>query len=268
VNETTERTPVAVVTGGSRGIGRAIAEQLAQDGYAVVVLDRDEPGARATAAEIGAHAVAADVTEPAAVRAALGRLDRIDVLVNNAGAWRFQTLREVTPEDYRAVMDTNVLGTLACTQVAAELMAENGDGAIVNITSLAAASGSTGMGMYAASKAAMITITRQAAMEYAPDGIRVNAVAPGIVPTEGTASYYGGPEELARRTASFPLARAGTPTEIAHAVSFLVSERAAYINGQTLFVDGGAEAGLSHFMGRAMAATMRAPAPGDAGAAR
>lgn len=244
---------VAVVTGGGRGIGRGIADQLRADGHEVVILDRDGDLAAATARALGGRSVACDIADPDQVRAAFDGLERVDVLVNNAAAWRLQTMRETTREDFRVVMETNVLGTLLCIQAAAVAMARQGGGAIVNIASTSAVSNSTGIGVYATSKAAVISLTRQAAMEYARDGITVNAVAPGVVPTEGT-PHYGSADDIAARMRAYPLPRPGRPADIAGAVSYFASPAARWVTGQTLFVDGGAEAGLGHFMAAATAA--------------
>jgi len=243
---------VAVVTGGGRGIGRGIADRLRADGYELVILDRDGELATATAAALDGRPAVCDITDPDQVRAVFDGLERVDVLVNNAGAWRLQTIRETTPEDFRVVMETNVLGTLLCTQAAAAAMARRGEGAIVNIASTSAVSSSTGIGVYASSKAAVISLTRQSAMEYARDGITVNAVAPGVVPTEGT-PHYGSADDIVARMRLYPLPRPGTPADIAGAVSYFASPSARWVTGQTLFVDGGAEAGLGHFMAAATA---------------
>jgi 3-oxoacyl-[acyl-carrier protein] reductase len=240
---------VAVVTGAGRGIGAAVCHRLAADGCSVVATDIDEAAARATADAVGGVGRRLDVSDPDDVRGLAESLERCDVLVNNAGIWRFAPLAKITPEDVRAVLDTNVLGTVLCTQALAPLMARQGGGAIVNLTSITAQAIPPGVGIYPASKAAVIALTKQTAIEFASKGIRANAVGPGFIPTPGTVDTYGADEETQReRGRIVPLGRYGTPEEIADAVAFFASDASRYVTGQVLFVDGGVTEASMLFM--------------------
>jgi 3-oxoacyl-[acyl-carrier protein] reductase len=159
--------------------------------------------------------------------------------VNNAGIWRYSDLHSITPEDAHDVLDVNLLGTLWCIQAFAPLMTRGGS--IVNFSSVAAAVRAPTVGIYSASKAAIEALTGQAAQELAPAGIRVNAVGPGSVLTEGTAPAYEG-ERFEARARMVPLGRVGTPEDIADVVSFLVSDAARYVSGQVVYVCGGVTA--------------------------
>ncbi len=243
---------VAVVTGGGRGIGAAIARRLTKDGFRVVVTDVDEATAKATADEVGGTARRVDVADPEDVRALAESLDRCDVLVNNAGVWRFAPIATTTPEDFHTVMNTNVLGTLLCTQALAPIMAANGGGSIVNLASVTAKAITPFVGVYPASKAAIMALTKQTALEYAAQGIRANAVGPGFIPTPGTLDTYGADEETQRERGKIvPIGRYGTPDEIADAVAFFASDASRYVTGQVLFVDGGVTEATIPFMFRA-----------------
>ena len=223
---------VAVVTGAGRGIGRAIARRLQADGRKVIAIDKQEGD--------GVDEVC-DVSDAAAVKAVADRIGPIDVLVNNAGIWLFSSLLDMPPEDALTVLQVNLLGPVYCSQAFVPGMAANGGGAIVNISSVAAATRSPGVGMYPASKAAVETLTRQMAMEFGPMGIRVNAIGPGLIVTEGTAhNYEGGRGE--ERAQSVPIRRTGTPEDIADVAGFLVSDQSRYVTGQVIYVDGGVTA--------------------------
>jgi 3-oxoacyl-[acyl-carrier protein] reductase len=242
-------TQVAVVTGGGRGIGAAVARRLTKDGFRVVVTDVDEQTAKQIADEVGGAARRVDVSDPDDVRALAESLDRCDVLVNNAGVWRFAPIATTTPEDFHTVMNTNVLGTLLCTQALAPLMAANGGGSIVNLASVTAKSITPWVGVYPASKAAIMALTKQTALEYAAQGIRANAVGPGFIPTPGTLDTYGADEETQQQRGKIvPIGRYGTPDEIADAVAFFASDASRYITGQVLFVDGGVTEATIPFM--------------------
>ncbi len=232
---------VALVTGAGRGLGRAIAERLARDGLSVVAVDLDGESAAVTASSVGGQSYSCDVSDRAAVRQLASQVGPIEVLVNNAGIWTYGSVIAATDEDIDRVMAVNLLGTLNCCRAFAPAMASAGRGAIVNISSLAAAMAAPGVEIYPITKAAVEALTRQLAQELGPTGIRVNAVGPGSMLTEGTAPAYEG-ELKAKRAATVPLRRIGTPTDIANAVAFLVSEEASYISGQTLYVDGGVSA--------------------------
>jgi 3-oxoacyl-[acyl-carrier protein] reductase len=228
-------SPVALVTGSTRGIGLAAARRLAQDGFTVVVNGTDEAVARARADELGGDALAFDVADPAAVDAALRELfqrhKRLDALVNNAGVLEDALLGMIQPQRTFAV---NAMGVLNTMQAAARLLARGGGGSIVNVASIIGVTGNAGQ---VASKAAVIGMTRSAAKELAPKGVRVNAVAPGFIDTDMTRALP--PETFDERVASVGLGRAGTPEEVAEAIAWLSSDRARYVTGQVLGVDGG-----------------------------
>lgn len=230
---------VAVVTGAGRGIGRAVAQRLAADGFTVVAADVDGTAAEKTAGSVGGEGYACDVSDPAAVAALARQVDRADVLVNNAGIWRLAPLADVTPEHFAQVMNVNVLGTLLCTQAFAPAMARHGGGTIINLSSVVATHAQPRFGMYPASKAAIIALTKQAAMEYAADHIRVNAIAPGFVLTEGTGDMFAPADRRAALERLVPLGRLAAPEDVAAAAAFLVSADAHYLTGQVLGVDGG-----------------------------
>ncbi|MER6715281.1 MULTISPECIES: SDR family oxidoreductase [unclassified Streptomyces] len=245
--------PISVVTGAAHGIGRQTALHLARAGYFVVAADRDE--AVDEVAELaGGRSVRCDVTDPQAVQQLAHGLDRLDVLVNNAGVWEFIPLAETTIDRYRHVMDVNVLGNLLCTQALAPVMARSGGGSIINVTSFLAETTRAESGIYPAAKAAINALTRQAAAEYAEAGIRVNAVGPGMIQTEGAGTMYGTtPEERARRGSFLPLGRVGEPEDIAGVIAFLASDEARYITGQVLYADGGIGLGTMKFLRQAWA---------------
>jgi 3-oxoacyl-[acyl-carrier protein] reductase len=237
----------AIVTGGSRGIGRAIALRLATQGADVAFSYRgNEAAAKDTAAEIeklGRKAVAiqGDATDPAAadalVKAALDAFGKVDILVNNAGITRDDLIMRMTPEAWREVLETNLFGAFYAIKAVTRPMLKARGGRIVNITSVSGQAGQMGQANYSAAKAGLIGLTKATARELASRGITCNAVAPGFVLTELTQDL---PDPLkAEITSRTPLGRFGTTEEIATAVAFLVSNEAAFITGQVLAVDGG-----------------------------
>lgn len=238
---------VALVTGASRGIGKAIALLLAENGADVAVnFAGSTAAAEAVAAEIEkmgrkAILVQGDVsqTEVCAemVDKVVKELGRIDILVNNAGITRDTLLLRMKEEDWDAVLNTNLKGVFNCTKAVVKYMAKQRSGAIVNISSVVALMGNAGQANYAAAKAGILGFTRSVAKEMAARGIRVNAVTPGFIKTDMTSVLSE--KVVAAMEASIPLARLGEPEDIAKAVLFLVSDNAAYITGQTLHVDGG-----------------------------
>ncbi len=244
------RGRIVLITGAARGIGRGIAEAFAAAGAGVVVADKDGVEAERVADELrgtGAEALAVpvDVREAAAVAAmverALARFGRIDVLVNNAGIYPNTPVLEMDEAEWDAVFDVNVKGMfLASRAVAASMVARGGGGRIVNISSGAAVSGRPGAAHYCASKAAVEMFTKVLAIELAPHGVLVTAVAPGLIEVPGADLA---PEYVEALVALTPVKRAGEPADVANAVLFLASPASSFITGTILGVDGGGLAG-------------------------
>lgn len=234
--------PTAVITGAGQGLGRADAIRLARDGFDVVCLDLDADTAAETAAMVGGRSFAVDVTDREAVLAVASQIDECHALVNNAGIWRFHSILDMTPDDARAVNDVNVLGIIWCTQAFVPKLRAAGGGSIVNMSSGAAWTSSPGLGLYPATKSAVESLTRTMALELGPDGIRTNAIGPGLIVSEGTSANYEG-ERAAQRAKGVPMGRVGSPADIADVVSFLCGDDSRYVNGQVIYVDGGITAG-------------------------
>jgi 3-oxoacyl-[acyl-carrier protein] reductase len=232
---------VAVVTGGTRGIGRAVAEALIEVGATVAITGRDPETTGKVAGEIGAASWAFDVTDSGAVAAGFKAIateyQKIDILVANAGVLEDALVGMIRPELVERMLATNVAGSIATVQAAARVMMRKKTGAIVLLASIVGENGSAGQTAYAASKAAVAAIARSTAKELGPRGIRVNAVAPGLIDTDMIAHLPA--ELLDRRVADTSLRRLGTPADVARAIRFLVSDEAAFITGQVLGVDGG-----------------------------
>ena len=234
---------VAVVTGGSRGIGLAIAQALAGAGAKVAVLARDGARAQAAAGGLGggAQGYACDVSDAAQVEATLGAVDKalgpVDILVNNAGIARDNLLFRIGEDDWDQVLGTNLKGAFLMTKLAARGMIKRRWGRVVNITSVVGLTGNKGQSNYAASKAGLIGFTKAVAKELASRNVLVNAVAPGYIDTEMTRSIAEEAKQALQ--AAIPLGRLGQGADVAAAVLFLASDLASYITGQVLVVDGG-----------------------------
>ena len=239
---------VSFVTGATRGIGWATARELARQGATVILNHRGSATLleeRSSELEAEFHGTAmglvADVTEPPAVKNCyleiFRRFKRLDILVNNAGILKDGLLGMITDETMRAVIDTNLLGSLLNLQEASRLMARNRQGSIINVSSIIGRLGMDAHTVYAASKAAVIGMTMAAAKELAPKNIRVNAVAPGFIDTAMTRQLP--PEKLQQRMAGIRMGRIGTAEEVAKVIVFLASDMSSYVTGQVLGVDGG-----------------------------
>jgi 3-oxoacyl-[acyl-carrier protein] reductase len=229
---------LALVTGASRGIGRAIAQELARAGAEVVVGYRSgKDEAEALAAEIGGRAIQADVSSPEDAKRLLEEAGDVDVLVNNAGLTRDGLLARMSDDDWRTVIDTNLSSVFYTCRAVTRPMMKKRSGSIVNISSVVGVHGNWGQTNYAASKAGIIGFTKSLARELGSRNVRANVVAPGYVKTALTDVL---PEEATQAMiANTPLGRVAEPEEIAGAVRFLASEQAAFITGEVLLVDGG-----------------------------
>jgi len=239
---------IALVTGAGAGIGRAIAETFAREGAQVVVADRDREAAREVADAItksngSAIAETVDVTDTEQVKALMGRLaekfGRLDVLVNNAGVGERSDFRHLDDAAWDKVWKTNVDGTVRCAREAFDLLKASGNASIINLSSVMATKHTRQMSVYSATKGAVSALSRSLAVEYAPYGIRVNALCPGYVETALIGRYMQKPMIARALLTQTPLRRFGTPQDIANAALFLASDEAAYITGAGLHVDGG-----------------------------
>lgn len=242
------RARICVVTGAASGIGAAVAKGFADAGARVVLLDRDGPGAaqmaeRLQAAGADALALTCDIADPQQVLGAAQKVQEVwggcDVLVNNAGLLRSGSLGEVDLDEWRMVLDINLTGYLRCARAFGAFMLEAGQGAIVHVASISGIFPQSGSGAYSASKAGVLQLSRQLAVEWGPRGVRSNAICPGMIRTALSAAFYEQPGFEARRAAMTASRRIGEPQDIADVALFLASPRAGYVNGAELLVDGG-----------------------------
>jgi NAD(P)-dependent dehydrogenase (short-subunit alcohol dehydrogenase family) len=232
----------AIVTGGASGIGRAVVERVISEGGNVAVLDRDATAARRLATELGVAVFTLDVRDAdavnAAVREAAHVLGAVDILVNNAGAGDLRPLHTVDDKLWHRLVDVNLTGTFHLSRAVVPLMLDAGGGAIVNNASVSGFTPTRNEAAYSAAKAGVIALTKSTALEYGP-AVRANCVAPGFVRTPLTAIWDEHPDAFEPIVESIPLRRIGDAEEIAEVILFLASERASYVTGQTIVVDGG-----------------------------
>ena len=239
---------VCVVTGGGGGIGRATALSFAQAGARVAAIDLDERGLEATRAELSklgaGHVVArCDTTDVASVAAAAATIEKslgpCGVLVNTAAILRPGALDTLSLAEWNAVLSVNLTGYFVCAQAFGKQMRTLGRGSLVHVASIAGSNAQGQSGAYSVSKAGAIMLSRQLANEWGPHGIRSNVVSPGMVITPMSQAFYDTPGVTERRSAVVPLRRVGMPQDMADAILFLASDRASYINGEELMIDGG-----------------------------
>ncbi|MEA1925480.1 MAG: glucose 1-dehydrogenase [Candidatus Altiarchaeota archaeon] len=242
------KNKVAVVTGSGRGIGRSIAVELAREGARVVVSDLDRGVCESVCDEIrelgsDAIAVECDVSKKndvdALIEKTMQEFQRVDVLVNNAGVFLIKPLVELTEEDWDLVLGVNLKGVFLCTNAVAKHMIKQKSGKIISIASIAGEVGFMNASAYCASKAGIINLTRELALELSPHGINVNAIAPGVIATKMTEGLLGDEKTRDVLLASTPLGRVGQPQEIGRAAVFLASGDSDFVTGHTLVVDGG-----------------------------
>ena len=235
---------VCVVTGAGGGIGRAVALEMAKAGTRPVLLDRDDAACAATAAALAEIGVAAacipcDVSDPASVTAAAKAAGPCDVLVNNAGLLRSGPLASLTLEEWNRLISVNLTGYFLCAQAFGAGMIERGSGAMVHIASIAGRHPQGFSGAYSVSKAGVVMLSQQLALEWGPLGIRSNVVSPGLVRTPMSEAFYQAPGVAERRAEIVPVGRVAVPKDIADVVMFLASTRAGYVNGEDICTDGG-----------------------------
>ena len=237
---------VALITGGARGIGRAIAMTFAREGAAIVVADVNLEMAQKTASEIEslgrpALALEMDVTNydlvEAGINKILDKMGKVDILVNNAGITKDNLLLRMSPADWDAVINVNLKGTFNCIKAVSRTMIKQRSGRIISIASIIGLMGNPGQANYAASKAGIIALTKTVAKELASRNINANAVAPGFIQTEMTAKLSA--EIKSKMLEAIPLGKLGTPEDVANVCLFLASQESSYITGQTITIDGG-----------------------------
>lgn len=233
--------PWAVVTGGGSGIGAVVARMAAERGYRVAIWDIDQVAGQLVADRIGpgARADVVDVADESTVLRALDEIPTPQLLVNNAGVVRFGPLRTLSIEDWDTVLRVNLTGAFVVGRAVAVRMAGAGGGAIVNVSSVNGLAAAPNAGAYTSTKAAVILLGEQMALEFAADGVRVNVVAPGLIMAGMSDPIYADERARRARQSKVPLGRLGLAEDVAEAVLFLASDRASYITGQTIAVDGG-----------------------------
>lgn len=239
-------TPIALVTGAAQGIGYACAEAIADSGARLILADINEDGAKDAAGKLGGNAVAirCDMGDPEQIEAMFEQVEAevgpVSILSNNAGIARPGDFLETTLEQFQSVLDVNLTGTFVALQRAAKTMVARGiEGSVVNMSSINALVAIPHIAAYCASKGGVMQLTKAASLALAPHNIRVNAVGPGSIDTEMMAGVNASPEAMKMVMSRTPLKRVGSPREIADVVAFLVSDKASYITGETIYVDGG-----------------------------
>ena len=235
------KNKIAIITGSGRGIGKAIAHQYQKEGATVILAEFDEKTGKEVAALIGGYFVKTDISDEKSVTSLFkyvkSKFSRLDILVNNAGILRDSTLKKLEPDHFDSVLNVNLRGTYLCGKAAANMMIKQKSGVILNAASVVAHNGNFGQTNYVASKTGVIGMTKVWARELGKDGIRVNAIAPGFIKTDMTAVM---PEKIIRMMGEkVPLRRWGKPEDVANAYTFLASDKANYITGSVLNVDGG-----------------------------
>ncbi len=230
----------AIVTGGGQGLGAEIVRGLVAAGYWVGVLDQNAAAAESLVTELGSSEVLpVDVSDQSAVANAIQGFGTLNLLVNNAGIVRFGPLLDQSADDIASVIEVNLIGTINCAQSAARAMAAQSGGVIINMSSVNAVHPAPNVGIYAATKAAITSLTQLQALEWGPLGIRVNAVAPGFIDAGMSAPIFLDDNVRAKRSGGVPLKRLGTAEDVVQAVLFLASDASGYIHGHELVVDGG-----------------------------
>ncbi len=235
---------IAAITGGGGGIGRAVALGMAKQGVTPVLLDRDMAGCDQTLAVlrlvgVEARAIACDIADPESVRVAAEQAGPVDILVNNAGILRPGPLASLSLAEWNLLLSVNLSGYFLCAQAFGAGMRERGKGAMVHIASIASRFPQAASGAYSVSKAGVVMLSQQIALEWGPLGVRSNVVSPGLVRTPMSEAFYQAEGVAGRRAKAVPLGRVATPDDIAEVVIYLASERAGYVNGEDVCVDGG-----------------------------